>query len=259
MMNIRNWLVVNPATYFLVLTFLFTGLFKNILLIYLIVIVHEFGHIWIIKRLGFKILRVEIYPLGGVTVVDKRINTPVKRELLIASMGIVFQIGLGLVFRWLFSRGVVSLNTYELFLGYNRAIMVFNCLPIMPLDGYVFLRGLLELIWPYKKAFYGSIFFSIGVLVLFGIFNQVYAFNNYLILGFLSYKIICSWREFKYIYERFLVERYIYNVHYSKVKYDKKVDLGLLRKETLHYFRWQDTYLGEKKVLRQKFEDSSLL
>jgi len=92
MRNTRVLLKVNLATYFLILTFLFTGLIKNIILIYLIVIFHEIGHLFIIKLLKYEIIRIDIYPMGGVTKVNKKINTSIRDELLISVFGIIFQI-----------------------------------------------------------------------------------------------------------------------------------------------------------------------
>ena len=61
MKNIKNLFNINIATYFLILTFCFTGLIKNIILIYIIVIFHELGHILIIKILRYKIIKIDIY------------------------------------------------------------------------------------------------------------------------------------------------------------------------------------------------------
>jgi len=93
---------INIATYFLILSFLFTGLIKNIILIYLIVVFHELGHIFIIKLLKYDIEEITIYPMGGVTKINKKINTPLKHEFLIAIFGVIFQIILMMFFDFLF-------------------------------------------------------------------------------------------------------------------------------------------------------------
>ena len=84
MKNIWHLFNINISTYILILSFLVTGLIKNIILIYFIVLFHELGHIFIIKILGYKILRVDIYPSGGVTRIDKPINTKLSHDMLIA-------------------------------------------------------------------------------------------------------------------------------------------------------------------------------
>ena len=122
MKNIKNLFKINIATYFLIFSFLVTGLIKNVLLIYLIVIAHELGHIFIIKLLKYKIVRIDIYPSGGVTVVDKPINTPLKEELLIGIFGIIMQLVLDCLFYILVKNNIITLSTYELFLSYNKII-----------------------------------------------------------------------------------------------------------------------------------------
>lgn len=253
MKNTRVLLNINLATYFLILTFLFTGLIKNIVLIYLIVIFHEIGHLFIIKILKYKVLRIDIYPLGGVTKIDKKINTSIKDELLISIFGIIFQIILALVFILLYKINLVSSNTFNLFITYNSTIMIFNMLPIIPLDGYIFLRSILEIIFPYKKSYYLSFIISIISIILFITYNELYSLNNYLMISFLIYKIINSLKDFKYENMRFLLERHLFNLKYHKIKNEKKPNLNLLKKDTYHYFKNNNTIISEKKLLNTKF------
>ena len=254
MKNIKNLFKINSATYILILTFLLTGLIKNIILIYLIVIIHELGHFFIIKILKYKIVKIDIYPMGGVTTINKKINTKISHELIIAIFGIIFQIILGLIFLMLFKNGLISNNTYEIFNNYNKTIIFFNMLPIIPLDGYIFLRSIWELIFPYKKSFYISFIISIISIILFITYNQIYSLNNYLIISFLIYKIVTVYKDFKYEYYRFLLERYLYNFNYKNIKYENHKKLDLLKKDTYHYFKTNNTYISEKKILAKKFD-----
>jgi len=218
MKSTRTLLNINIATYFLILTFLFTGLIKNIILIYLIVIFHELGHLFIIKLLKYEVLKIDIYPMGGVTKVNKKINTSITHELLISMFGIIFQVILALIFMIFYNGNLVSLNTYNLFKVYNKTIMIFNMLPIIPLDGYIFLRSILEMVFPYKKSFYLSFIISIISIILFITFNELYSLNNYLMISFLIYKIINSLKDFKYENLKFLLERHLFNLKYHKIK-----------------------------------------
>ena len=253
MKNIWHLFNIHFSTYILILSFLFTGLIKNIILIYLIVIFHELGHILIIKLLGYKILRVDIYPSGGVTKIDKKINTKISHDLLIASFGVFFQILLYLIFYFLYSFSFIRSSTYELFLTYNTTILIFNLLPIIPLDGYQFLRCIWEILFPFKKAFKISFVISLVSILLFITYNQIFSLNNYLIVSFLIYKIIYEYRNFKYQNTRFELERYLNDFPYSKIKNEKKVDLALLKKDTYHYFKKDNTYVSEKKILEKKY------
>ena len=74
MKNIFPKIKINSATYILFLSFLLTGFIKNILLIFLIVIIHEIGHVFFLKYFHYKIEKVEIFPFGGLTTTNKYIN-----------------------------------------------------------------------------------------------------------------------------------------------------------------------------------------
>ena len=253
MKNTKHLFNIHLSTYFLVLSFLFTGLIKNILLIYFIVLFHELGHIFIIKILGYKIVKVDIYPSGGLTTIHKKINTKISHDILIASFGIVFQLILYFIFCLLFSLSWIRSSTYELFLTYNTTILVFNLLPIIPLDGYQFLRCIWELIFPYKKAFWISAIISTVFIIFFITFNQIFSLNNYLIVTFLIYKMITECKNFKYQNYRFQLERVLYHFKYRHIKNEKTPNINLLKKDTYHFFKTNNTYISEKKLLEKKY------
>lgn len=259
MKNIKNLVKINPATYFIILTFLLTGLIKNIILVYIIVIFHELGHILIIKKLNLKITKVEIYPMGGITTINKKINSSIKEEIIISLAGIFFQFLLYLIFLLLYQNNLISPNTYDIFNTYNKTILIFNLLPIIPLDGYIFIRSLIEIYFPYKLAYYISLIISIISIILFITYNELLSLNNYLIISFLVYKIITSLKEFKYNYLRFELERYLNDFQYRTIKHEKKCSLNLLKRETYHFFKQKDTYISEKKLLKEKYQEKKYI
>ena len=76
MKNIKAKFKINTFTYLLILSALWTGLIKNISLILFIVIIHELGHAFFLHRYEYEIIQIEIFPFGGITKVNKPINTP---------------------------------------------------------------------------------------------------------------------------------------------------------------------------------------
>lgn len=253
MKNIKNLFNINISTYILILTFLFTGLIKNIILIYFIIIVHELGHVFIIKLLKYEIIRIDIYPSGGVTKINKRLNSNIYHEILISIFGIIFQLILWLFMFIFYENNYLSINTYNLFLTYNKTIILFNLLPIIPLDGYIFLRSILELLFPYKKSFYLSTIISVIFIAIFITYNEIYSLNNYLIISFLIYKLIAHLKDFKFSLFKFQLERTLFDLNPRKIKYEKNPDLNLLKKDTYHYFKEKNTYISEKNLLNRKF------
>ena len=257
MKNIKNKFYVDPFVYLIILIALITGMFKSISIIMLIIIIHELGHIYFLRKYDYTVKRIEIYPFGGVTKIDKNINTPLHQEMYISIGGIIFQMILFLIFIILYETGTINDNTFFIFKKFNYIFMIFNLLPIVPLDGNVLVNCLLERYLPFKKAYFINIVISIIFVLLFLTYNYVFSFNNYVIVSFLVYKIFMAIKEFKYIHNRFLLERYLYEFPYRKIANERGNSTDILKKETLHFFKADNRYIHEKQVLSKLFDRST--
>ena len=96
MKNIKIKFKINLTTYIFFLIAFLCGYFKNVLYIFFIVFFHELGHIFFIKLFHHKIVKVEFYPFGGITTIDKPINSSINQELFISLGGVFFQLLLGI-------------------------------------------------------------------------------------------------------------------------------------------------------------------
>lgn len=246
MKNILNKININIFTYIYFLICIFSGYIKNILIIFIIIFIHELGHILFIKLFKYKIINIDIYPFGGYIKIDKMINTSINKDILITLGGIILQL-------------VLYINTckYYLFSYYNLIIIIFNLLPIIPLDGSKLLNLLLEKKYSYYLSYKLNIIISSIFLTIFIIYNYLYNLDNYIIILFLIFKLLDSLKYYKYLYNRFLLERYLYNIEYKYIKYDSN-SLKDLKKETKHYFKYKDSYLNERVFLKDKFDKESI-
>jgi stage IV sporulation protein FB len=254
MKNILAKIKINNVTYFIFFIYLITGHIKNIIIIFSIVLFHELGHVFFIKINHYNIDKIEILPIGGITKTNKLINSPINKDILIYSGGIIFQIILFLIFNIFFKINLITKYTYDLFKYYNLSILIFNLLPIRPLDGGEILCLIIEKYFPFKKANQITIYLSIIFLLLFLLVNIKFNLNNYIIISFILLKIIELIKRSKIIYNKFLLERYIYNLPYFKIKNERSKNLELLKKETFHYFKDNNKYISEKKLLGRKFD-----
>ena len=246
MKNILNKININIFTYIYFLICIFSGYIKNILIIFIIIFIHELGHILFIKLFKYKIINIDIYPFGGYIKIDKMINTSINKDILITLGGIILQL-------------VLYINTckYYLFSYYNLIIIIFNLLPIIPLDGSKLLNLLLEKKYSYYLSYKLNIIISSIFLIIFIIYNYLYNLDNYIIILFLIFKLLESLKYYKYLYNRFLLERYLYNIEYKYIKYNSN-SLKDLKKETKHYFKYKDSYLNERVFLKEKFDKESI-
>lgn len=223
----------NGLTLFFILMGLLCGEFKKIIYILLIVIFHELGHVFIILLLGYKIKSVEIFPFGGITKIDKKVNDHLISDILIAIFGVLFQ---GLLF--LFFKE-------EEFIKLNYSIMLFNMLPIVPLDGSKVLLEIFNIFMPFKKAIKINNIISFIAIGLFFIINYKYNLDNYLIICFLIYKTIEEIKNSKLLFYKFILERKLYDIKHRKVV-NKNINISRYQKDVKYY------YFDGKKIIDEK-------
>jgi len=255
MINIWKLFKLDPWTYGLLLIAFLCGFFKQILLILLIVVIHELGHIIMLNKYEIEIISVKLYPFGGITKVNKDINTPLKKEIIIAISGVIAQCFLWVIFYLLHHYGYLYSQTYFIFKQYNITIMLFNLLPMVPLDGSIIFRSILEKIFAYEKAYKWYFIFSFITLFFFSCYNIAWNLNNYLILFFLLFQLILGLKHRKFYIQKFYLERYLKEFPYTRIKNHEEEIVSVLKKDTLHFFKKGEKYRHERELLREKFDN----
>ena len=241
-------------TYIIIaLGFILTGYFHNLLVFTSIIIIHELGHYLIAKLNKLNVEKIIIYPYGGLVKMNNPVNTSINKELSVAISGIIFQTIYYLIIRFLYNQGIIREYIFNLFNIYNQSILIFNVLPIHPLDGSKILNLLLSKIIPFNMANKLNIFISIITLFIM-IFINYYEFNytTILIIGIILDNLTKYTKELKYIFNKFLLERYIYNITYPKTKKINK--FKEMYKEKYHVLKENNTYITEKQALSHKFK-----
>ena len=245
-------------TYLLIaLGFILTGYFHNLIIFTSIIIIHELGHYTLAKINHFKVEKITIYPYGGLVKMNNLLNTSINKELAVAISGIIFQTIYYLLITLLYKQGIIREYIYNLFTTYNTSILLFNILPIHPLDGSKILNLLLSKIIPFNLANKLNILVSTTTLIIILIINY-YNFNYTMILtlGIIIDNLIKYHRQLKYIYNKFLLERYIYKITYNKTKNINKINH--MYKEKYHIIKNKNTYITEKQALSNKFKNTNI-
>ncbi len=251
---------VRFSPFFLMIIFLslLSGLFKDVLSLFLIIIIHELGHVLISLLFKWKIQKIDITICGGFITYDDIIDKAFNQEIIISLAGFFFQFILYLITCLLFYLKVIDIKLFSLINRYNLSIFLFNVLPIYPLDGSKLLFVLYCMIMPYKKALklinitsFISIFM---VIIYFVIFNVKFEYSYIMIICFILIKIINFTKDIPYLFNKFLFQRYIYGTNSKKYKYINKNDLTLFERRKKHYFLIGKHYYDEKKVLAKRFD-----
>ncbi len=112
--------------------------------LFLSVVLHEFGHVWVAQSMGVKVSGVTLMMLGGVSEMEKIPDQPFA-EFKVAIVGPLVSFAIaGLL--WALGAMVSSPNTQLFAYWLSRAnfvLGIFNLLPAFPLDGGRVFRSLL--------------------------------------------------------------------------------------------------------------------
>ncbi len=187
-----------------------TGRFREMLLLFAVVLIHEVGHATAARFLGWRVTEIVLLPFGGVAVVDEHGNRPLKEELIVILAGPVqhvWMMGGGLL---LHEMGLWN-EMYDLFMLHNMMVLLFNLLPIWPLDGGKLLFLFYTMIYPFKAAhrmmLQSSLVF-LFILILLTAYFFPFHLNLWMVIVFLCAAHFKEWKHHPYIYVRFLLERY---------------------------------------------------
>lgn len=240
-------------TYILMaMSFVLCGYFANLLVFTSIILIHDLGHVIMARINGIKVGKITMYPYGGQLELNIKVNTPIKRELMVALGGFLSQTIYYLLVFFCYEMGLVREYIFNLFIIYYKNILFFNMLPIYPLDGSKVVRLLLDYWLPYKIVNYLNIVISIVCFIVVVSFN-IYEFNyTFIMIGFIIIdNLIKCYRDLDYFFNLFLLERYLYRYDFKKRKIIKRI--GGMQKDKYHFFENKGSYETEKQVLMRKF------
>ena len=244
MKNILNKIYIHPLFLLILFIFISIGYFRFITYFMLLIIVHELGHIIISLIFNWNIDKIIILPFGGLTKYNEIINRPLIEEFLIAIAGITFQI----IF-YLLVRNYID---YKYFGIINYFIIIFNLIPIYPLDGSKILNIIFNKITSYKNSLLLTIITSYIFIIFFSLLffrvNKIISF----ILIFLLMEVNKLYKERKVLFNKFLLERYLNEFKFRKKKTIKNIDK--MKKDYKHLFYIDGKYLTESYFLKNLFD-----
>jgi Zn-dependent protease len=152
------------------------------LALFLIVLTHEFGHSLACRQVGGQANQIVLWPLGGVAYVSPPERPgamlwsiaagPLVNVVLVPVLGVLV----------IMSRSVHAMPPISNFAAFlesifwvNLLILIFNLLPIYPLDGGQILRSLLWFVFGRANSLMIAAivgFFGVGAMILFAIWAQ---------------------------------------------------------------------------------------
>ena len=146
-------------------------------------LLHECGHLAAARLCGVSLSEVEITPLGGVMTVENQESLSGGRQFLLACLGPVFSLGGCLLAPALFSSGAAPFSFCAAFAKANLLLLLFNLLPVLPLDGGHMLQAVLRRFFPKSTITRILIFSGEALGILLCAVSLYFAFRGELILS----------------------------------------------------------------------------
>ncbi|RFU71587.1 stage IV sporulation protein FB [Peribacillus saganii] len=206
---------IHPTLWLVIGISVVTAHFIPVLMLLCIVFFHEMGHAFAAQFYKWRIKSIELLPFGGAVVTEEYGNRTLKEDLMVILAGPIQHLWLiGAAFL-LYSASILPHVLFEQFLYMNLAVLLFNLLPIWPLDGGKLLFLIFSLSRSFLDAHRVTLLFSIVFSILFVFIAAIispFNLNIWIIAGFLFFSLTVEWRQRHYAFIRFLLER-----HYGRM------------------------------------------
>ena len=197
------------------------------------------------KILGINVKYIYIYPLGGISKFNMLLNDYIWKELLILLAGPLTQ---NIAY-------IISINIFnrdrEVILIYHLSILIFNLLPIYPLDGGRIVNLLFNIFIPYKKSLQLIVKISYITTLIIFIIQKNITINIIIMLLFLLIIIHKEEGKINFIYNKFLLERVMNNYNFKRRKMINNIT-NFYRNRT-HLIKENGKVCEEKEYLTKKY------
>lgn len=236
---------IHPLTYIIALLAVLTANFKMYLIFMLLIVIHEIGHLITGYFFHWKLKEIIVLPLGMISKYSNYLNTPLNEEIIVASMGIIVQLFFYLIF----------FKNNSDFYWCNLIIVIFNLIPIYPLDGSKIINIILNKIFSFKTSYLITIYLSF-ILNIFILIISLLKKDLIVMIIFipLLINLLKDISNVSITINKFYLERFLYQFKFSKSRYINGLKIDKMKRDYNHYFKYKNKVYNEEKILRNLFD-----
>lgn len=241
-LHLFNFIKIRLATILILVFSIIFGNIKQVLLLFLIAIIHELFHLLACKILKVKVLELNILPFGAYLKVNDVENLSSYKQIIIYIAGplsIIFNL---LWINIFYNLAFLNKINYDFLLQINLAMCLVNLLPIYPLDGYMIIKAILQKFFPYKKALKIANIISLISFIIFIFYNFISL--QIMLTIFLLIEQIKNLLQRKNLYQKFL----IYKSKLIKHKKFKVIPNYLMFKDVNNYKIEKNKILNDQDI-----------
>lgn len=238
-----------------------TGTFVQLFILFAIILIHEAGHYAVAQYYKWEIHGIVLWVFGGVMKTDRSTSRPIKQDVFVTIAGPLQHLWIYGLLLLLEYWNVLPASVLHMAYQYNLVLLLFNLLPIYPLDGGKLLLYFLSAHLPYKKAMESTLLYSVTCcvfLLLFQLWHESFTLSAFLLALFVGLENIMEWRNRSYLFMQFLLQR-MQTTHITVLdmnENDRLIDaFYLFRRNHTHEIRLMDSrqVISERDCLQQYF------
>lgn len=264
--NLLQSIQIHPTLIIFVAISFITGTFIQLFIILTIVTIHELGHFYAARYFGWRVESIVLWAFGGVMKTDEYATRPIKEELIVILCGPLQHLFIFIITYILQALALIPDTIIAQIMYFNFIILLFNLLPIYPLDGSKFTLLWLSLLIPYRQAYRRNLilsFISAISIIIMQLVLLPFTLTATMLILFLLGEIIKYYRNEYFTFTRFLLHRLHHEPQTDKIKHiyanknDRLLDLfnQFMRHKYHRLYATQHTFISEKKALHIYFND----
>lgn len=222
---------------------------KTIAYIFFILTLHEVSHILFAYIFHYPIECVRIYPFGLAAQIPDIGKGHVIQEMIILAAGPLSHLFIPFILKIFINVQWISLPFYAYLCSISTAIMIFNLMPIYPMDGGRIMQSILHCIFRYQRA--NVITYIVSYVVLGCLFfsGKLQGISAWILVLFLGIQLGIALRDRALTTLQFYYYRWSHPVTYLPIRNEQK-DLFRYR---YNIMKGQDAWISEEQWLDQLF------